>query len=263
VRDAFFAARTFADLDDLNAQARHWCATSALERRWTQDPKRSVAEVLAEERPRLNALPLHPLTIECRLSVYAKKTIYVRFDGNDYTIPPSAVGRSLCLLATDIEVRLLDGQVEVARHRRSYDSRRQVVDPAHAAALSALKRRAQRPLLESVLKNSVPESEAFLDRAFQTGETSAAVVRQLEVLLELYGAPALRRAIEVALAGGTPRLASLRYILERHRRAAKRSTYKQVDLGDRPELRALHVKPHDLEVYDELSHHQHDDDQQQ
>jgi hypothetical protein len=29
VRDAFFAARTFADLDDLNERADAWCAEGA------------------------------------------------------------------------------------------------------------------------------------------------------------------------------------------------------------------------------------------
>ena len=29
VRDTFFAARTFTDLDDLNAQARPWCEGAA------------------------------------------------------------------------------------------------------------------------------------------------------------------------------------------------------------------------------------------
>ena len=33
------------------------------------------------------------------------KTIYVRFDGNDYSIPPEAVGRSLVLAASDTGVR--------------------------------------------------------------------------------------------------------------------------------------------------------------
>ena len=42
VRDAFFAARTFADLDDLNAQAEAWCNTQAADRRCPEDLKHSV-----------------------------------------------------------------------------------------------------------------------------------------------------------------------------------------------------------------------------
>ena len=42
----------------------------------------------------------------------SQKTIYVRFDLNDYSIPPQAVGRPLTLVASDITVRILDGVVE-------------------------------------------------------------------------------------------------------------------------------------------------------
>ena len=55
------------------------------------------------------------------MAVRAAKTIYVRFDQNDYSIPPEAVGRQLTLVASDTLVRILDGTAEIARHLRSYD----------------------------------------------------------------------------------------------------------------------------------------------
>jgi hypothetical protein len=48
--------------------------------------------------------------------VRSRKTIYVRFDLNDYSIPPEAVGRQLTLVASDTSVRILDGSSEIARH---------------------------------------------------------------------------------------------------------------------------------------------------
>src|SRR6202789_104252 len=48
VRDAFFAARTFTDLDDLNVQADAWCRGQAADRRCPEDHTRTVAEVFAE-----------------------------------------------------------------------------------------------------------------------------------------------------------------------------------------------------------------------
>ena len=38
VRDAFFAARSFTDLDDLNAQAEAWCNGPAADRRCPDEP---------------------------------------------------------------------------------------------------------------------------------------------------------------------------------------------------------------------------------
>jgi transposase len=39
IRDNFFAARVFTDVDDLNAQAQVWCEGDACDRRWPQDDR--------------------------------------------------------------------------------------------------------------------------------------------------------------------------------------------------------------------------------
>ena len=44
VRDAFFAARRFRDLDDLNAQAAAWCAGAAAERLCPEERARTVRD---------------------------------------------------------------------------------------------------------------------------------------------------------------------------------------------------------------------------
>ena len=53
IRDNFFAARAFTDVDDLNAQAQAWCECDACDRRWP-DPDRvrvlDGATVLATHR---------------------------------------------------------------------------------------------------------------------------------------------------------------------------------------------------------------------
>ena len=76
------------------------------------------------------------------MPVRSAKTIYVRFDLNDYSIPPEAVGRQLTLVASDTLVRILDGSAEIARHIRSYDRHQMVLDPAHQQALLKAKRKA-------------------------------------------------------------------------------------------------------------------------
>ncbi|WP_299845725.1 hypothetical protein [uncultured Jannaschia sp.] len=67
IRQDFFLARTFRDLDDLNAQFDGWRATVA-NPRVHATTRRVVNEAFAEERPSLTALPAIPysavLTIE-------------------------------------------------------------------------------------------------------------------------------------------------------------------------------------------------------
>ena len=128
VRDAFFAARQFADLDDLNAQAAAWCHGPAAARRCPDQPELSVAEAFTAEQPQLLPLPDAPPSLLERVVVRIGKTPYARFDGNDYSIPHTHVGRSLTLLADPHEVRITDGAQVLARHRRSYDKGTQVED---------------------------------------------------------------------------------------------------------------------------------------
>ena len=109
VRDAFFAARQFVDLDDLNAQAEHWCRTQAADRPCPEDRAISVRQAFAQEQPTLLALPENPYPVEETLAVKVGKTPYVRFDLNDYSIPHTHVRRTLTIRADLEQVRVLDG----------------------------------------------------------------------------------------------------------------------------------------------------------
>ena len=123
IRDNFFAARTFTDLDDLNAQAQVWCEGDACDRRWPEDDRLTVRQAGQAERPSLMKLPEHDYPVAERLEVHAGKTPYVRFDLNDYSIPHTHVRRTLTVLADPDRVRVLDGATVLATHRRSWDRR--------------------------------------------------------------------------------------------------------------------------------------------
>src|SRR6478672_4132537 len=127
VRDSFWAGRAFTTLAECNRQALVWRDEVAHQRRWLDDSARSVAEAFAEEQSRLLPLPLHPFNTDRIEPVRSRKTIYVHFDLNDYSIPPEAVGRPLTLVASDTEIRILDGAAEIARHHRSYDRQRVIL----------------------------------------------------------------------------------------------------------------------------------------
>ena len=54
-REPSFVARSFTDIDDLNAQAEAWCVSHAADWRCPEDPERTVRNVFGAERPRLLA----------------------------------------------------------------------------------------------------------------------------------------------------------------------------------------------------------------
>lgn len=258
IRHSFFPARTFISLAELNAQALEWRDSVAHARLWPGGDGRTVAEVLAEEQPYLHKLPTHPFECDALIPVRSGKTPYVRFDTNDYSIPHTAVGRDLVLAASDRQLRILEGGTEIARHVRSWDRRQIIDDPSHKEALLAYRRRALRTEGQTILTKAVPQSEAFIDATFRAGEPQSRTVRQLEALLGLWGAGALRAAVTEALRRGTPTVASVNVVLEQQRRQSRRSPVSPLDLADRPELEVLHVQPHSLEDYDDLT----DQDQQ-
>jgi len=259
VRDSFWAGRAFTTLAECNRQALIWRDKVAHQRRWPDDSARTVAQAFGDEQPRLLPLPLHPFNADRMEPVRSRKTIYVHFDLNDYSIPPEAVGRSLTLLASDTEVRILDGVAEIARHHRSYDRQQAILDPAHEQALLRTKRKGLHATRAGRLALAVPESQALLERAFAQGESAASQTAQLLRLLDLYGVAALRRAVHEALERNTPRASSVAFLLRRQPRTAPLPT---LDLSRYPEAQALEVHPHDLETYDELAHPRDDDSQQ-
>jgi transposase len=251
VRESFWAGRTFTTLAECNRQALVWRDQVAHRRRWPGDDKRTVAEVFAEEQPRLLAPPAHAFPTELVLPVRSPKTIYVRFDLNDYSIPPEAVGRQLTLAASDTEIRILDGTAQIARHRRTYDRGQMVLDPAHRQALLEAKRNAFDVSPGGRLNAAAPESKTLLDLAFAQGESAGSQTAQLLKLLDEYGSAALRRAIAEALERNTPRASSVAFLLRKHQRSS--APRLAVDLSHHPEAQSVDVRPHDLETYDELA----------
>ena len=261
VRDSFWAGRTFTTLAECNHQALAWRDEVAHQRRCPGDDSRTVEQAFAEEQPRLVPQPMTPFGTDLIVPVRSAKTIYVRFDLNDYSIPQEAVGRQLTLVASDTLVRILDGGAEIARHRRTYDRQQLVLDPAHQQALLKVKRKAFDATPTGRLAQVAPESETLLDQAFAQGDSAGSQTAQLIKLLDLYGAAALRRAICEALERNTPRASSVAFLLRRQQRSASSPAPLMVDLSRHPEAQAIEVKPHDLETYDELA--KPDDDPEQ
>jgi hypothetical protein len=180
--------------------------------------------------------------------------IWVPFDLNHYSIPPQAVRpRTLTLVASATSVRILDGPLEIASHRRSYDRDQYVDEAGHEEALLETKRRARGQTPAGRLSAAVPEAQGFLRAAFAKGENSGSTTQKLLRLLDDYGQQALRLAVSEALERGTPRTSSVAYLLEKQRRAQRSRRPLPVDLSRRPDLADLVVKPHQAEIYDELS----------
>jgi len=128
-----------------------------------------------------------------------------------------------------------------------------VEDPAHRQALLQQKRKALGSTPSGRLAALVPESQAFLQAAFERGESAARLTTQLLRLLDDYGAPELTAALREALEQQTPRLSSVAFILARRHRQRRQRPPLPVNLARRPDLENLTVSNPSLEAYDDLA----------
>ena len=253
LRHSFFAARRFSSLDDLNAQLARWIADVAHARSLPGGARdRLVREALAEEQPRLLPLPEHPFACELVRPAVSGKTPYIRFDGNDYSIPHPLIRRPLTLVVSETLIRVLDGATEVARHARRYDRGQRVEDPAHLAALAREKRHAHELRGRDRLRATCAYAEALLDALARRGEPLAPHTTALLRLLDQYGATALDWALQEALGRGAVSSASVAHLLDQRARARRQPPPLSVVLPDDPRVRDLRVTPHPLTAYDAL-----------
>jgi hypothetical protein len=252
VRDSFFAARSFTDLDDLNAQAEAWCLGPAADRRCPDEPDRTVREVFADEQSRLLALPDNSAPLLEQVAVSVGKTPYVRFDLNNYSVPFTHVRRILTVLADPHEVRIVDGATVLASHPRSYDKGAKIEEPAHVQALIDFKYAARQHRGNDRLARAVPASQALLERAAERGGSIGAITAGLLRLLDRYDAAAVQAAILEALERDVPHPNAVRFALERQREQQGGDPPVAMVLPAHVRDRDAPVRPHALETYDQL-----------
>jgi transposase len=253
VRDRFFAARRFADLADLNAQALAWCSGEAAERTCPEDRDRTVQACFQEEQPRLLALPPGPFPCEERLIVRAPKTPYVRFDLNDYSIPHTHVRRQLEILATVDTVRVVDGTDVLAVHARSFDRGAQIEQPSHIQALLDHKRRGRAHRAMDRLHHAAPSTARLYGLAAEHGVNLAVLTRGLIELLDTHGAAALENATLTALREQAAHLGAVRHFIDLHRARRGQPPPIPVALPNDPRVRSLTVRAHCLTDYEQLA----------
>jgi hypothetical protein len=94
VREDFFLARSFRNLDDLNAQYGAWLAEVANARRHATTG-RIVEAHFAEEAPSLGALPAGPYSDGLKLERRVSREGMVSVGGNQYSIPDTARRRAV------------------------------------------------------------------------------------------------------------------------------------------------------------------------
>ena len=248
LHDRFFAARTITSIGDGNRQLLAFIRDIANTRPHPRFRDRTVAEVLAEEKARLLSLPSSLPETDLVAPARADTTAFVRFGTNLYSVPPRYARETVTLVASDAEVRLLDGANLVAKHERSWGKHQVIEEPEHRRLLLEQKRAAQIPKTRDRLLTMVPRIAALYTRWVEEGRQVGLMTARTGKLLDLYGADVLVKAVDDLLARGLHDPGALALRCEEARRKAGAPIPVVLEFGAHVPERT--VTPHDLGQYD-------------
>lgn len=251
LRDRFLAGRELRSIEQANRELLAFLDEVAHARPHPVLAERTVADCLAEERKRLLPLPRTPPPTDVVEAAPVDKTAFIRFDTNAYSVPPEYAEKTVTLAADDVTVRLLDGQVEIARHPRCWGRRERIEDMAHRQALIEQKRGASAAKGQDRLRAAIPNIDALFTRWLDSGRNVGSLTAKTVALLDRYGEATVAAAVEEVLARGTHDPGAIEVVCDRLRRAEARPVPLDVQLGSH--VRDRDVIPHSLEGYDEKS----------
>ena len=201
------------------------------------------ADLLKEEK--LRPLPEKPWNNVCiHPPVKTTKTAMMIFDTNCYSVPDYLVGKSLSIHSTPDKVMIYDGAKQVASHPRSFDRRRQIINPLHRSYCKlSVKAKIQR--IHEAIKNLHPAISDFLVKNQACGEDPRKTAYEIFRLLKSHSRGMLISVASECLKKKSPRLRTLLSYL--HIEPAEAETVQPQN----GELLNISYKPRGLKEYDE------------
>lgn len=213
VQTNFLPARTFADFDDLNAQALRWCAEVA-----NAKPKRDLGcspeDAYRQELAHLHALPavLPPVyeVLDRVVDLYG----FVSVDTNRYSVPERLVGKTVTVYKHYAQVEIHHRGVAVAIHARLIDQRdaRHVIAGHHTVP----KRVPREPALEQQLLRDEHEALQRYAAALKARPQGVRALRRLLQIKRTYPRVPFEAAVQQALKFGLFDLARLEHLVLKH-----------------------------------------------
>ncbi len=252
IRDNFFAARKFNSLEDLNSQAREWMTGIAAQRKCPGETDMTVEQAFQQEKNILRKITTALPWVEERIIARVAKTPYVRFEGNDYSVDCECVCKSVTVLITAGQVRVLDGDKIVATHERCYDKGKTIEDEKHILALREIKKMAHHSSVMGLIQHVVPEIKEFLIELGKVGGNIGSAVSAFDKLLSKYGENALKLAVIEAINAKTFHTGSVAFILNRQVVEKNSPLSVEIPLSDNLKIKNISVNSHDLKNYDSL-----------
>ena len=135
---AFLPGRVFTSPADFNIQLADWLVRANHRQHRVLGCR--PADRIEADRTAMLSLPPVPPSVGWRHSSRLPRDHYVRYDGNDYSVHPVAIGRRIEVTADLGRVRVFCGGAVVADHARIWAKHQTICDPAHVEAARQLRR---------------------------------------------------------------------------------------------------------------------------
>lgn len=199
----FYPGRTFADIDDLNAQFLVWC--DKINAKYSSKLRASRNELFAVERPHLKPLPIYIPEVYALHHRMVNLEGFISLHGNRYSTPADLIGRQVEIRESESQVRIFEGPREVCVHRREEPCAgvRSML-PEHREDGRPRKPRKRVPLPEEATLNAAGEPFVAMMQALrkQRGGRAVRAVRRLHRMYIEYPDEPLREALAEALRYG-------------------------------------------------------------
>lgn len=242
LRETFFnTLERSSSLKALNQALHEWVEHKNQTVHRTTEKK--PVELLPEEK--LRPLPEKPWNnVLIHPPVKTTKTALMIFDTNSYSVPEYLVGKSLSIHCTPDAVLIYDGAKQVASHPRSFERRRQIINPLHRS-YGKLSVKAKIERIHEVIQALHPVISEFLVKNQVCGEDPQKTAYEIFKLMKSHSRGMLISVASECLQKKSPRLRTFLSYLHRE------FTEVETVHPQKGELLAISYQPRGLEVYDE------------
>lgn len=251
IKKNLLAGLELTDFSAINPAAQIWIDTVANVRTHGETHRRPI-DLYEEERSHLQ--PLNPMPYDIGRIETARvcKQFRVTLDTNRYSVPARYVGARVTLKAYPERVCIYFRDQLIARHVRCYERHQDIEDPDHAKVLIAQRANAREQHLWLQFLSLSPNAQRYYEGLEQRRANARHHVRKIVALADIYGAEAVARAIDDALAFHAFSCEYIANLLEM--RARERPAASPLHLTRARDLLDIDIEPPDLSAYEPDDH---------
>ena len=195
IRNNFFPLRSFSNLQDIQAQATDWRDSVANQRIHSATGEKPANRFNPDKMR-----PLPELLPDCRDTdisrVYCDFSI--RFDCNNYTVPPWSIGKKVVVKADNETVTVYYKDKPIAEHKRSFKRRKRIELASHRQDAEKQIHKKWHSDELAALMSLGEEVKLYLEQVSQTRQSFKKHVRKLLALKREYGACSIISAVKRA-----------------------------------------------------------------